>query len=349
MYIDLTGFNGEWFVNGQEIRQLQYGDDITWLSLSDLTHALGGSTLTGAISSLGKSTIYEWTAVIPVPDSKARIYITLSTANINALIISFPDKDHADMSYHFEIADTYTGWHGAFFGSSQNYDIMIDMDYFCSLMCEKGYLSPLLKKNQQNGNSLVRINGRDYFWPVPASRSAPHGFRPNKNGIAMLAYYHYIGNTNEKDAADLMAPEGSLVYAITTGTIKNVKQNKTSKGGAQGYLAVECKIPKSQQTDEQIENAMAENRASRDSFILAGDDGYTYYYTHLQPLSTNGISTGKRVNAGEYVAKVGNNAAADYRGSHLHISAVPTGYEADSPYGDFYLARDILPVLFSNR
>jgi len=87
----------------------------------------------------------------------------------------------------------------------------------------------------------------------------------------------------------------------------------------------------------------------RISVVKVSDDGYTYYYTHLEPNSTSVISDGRRVKAGDFVGKVGDNAAGDFRGEHLHISAAPTGLATDEPYGDFFLARDVLPVLFGNR
>jgi murein DD-endopeptidase MepM/ murein hydrolase activator NlpD len=145
-----------------------------------------------------------------------------------------------------------------------------------------------------------------------------------------------------------MATEGSNVYAITDGTIRNINRDYTSEGGAKGYLRVN-NIPTDQQTAELVEQAIRDKVALRDSFHLVGDDGYTYYYTHLQPNSTLGISNGSRVCAGDYVGKVGDYAASDFAGSHLHISAAPTGSAVDKPYGKFTLTMDILPILYYYR
>jgi len=226
---------------------------------------------------------------------------------------------------------------------------LVALEYFQKLMCMLGYKM-----------SHERSVESDYYWPVPNSSTAPHGTRPDRNGVAKPAYHHYSGGANEKDAADLSAPEGSIVYAITGGTIRGISRNRTSDGGARGYLMVTHRITvpsnKNQRTEEQQRlTNQARNepdeagRAPRDSFYIVGDDGYTYYYTHMQPNSTSCISNERRVLAGEPVGKVGNSAAADFSSPHLHISAVPSGREVDAPYGDFFLARDLLPVLFKNR
>ena len=113
-------------------------------------------------------------------------------------------------------------------------------------------------------------------------------------------------------------------------------------------------IKSGKRTDEQkrlINEAISKKVALRDSFYLIGDDNYIYFYTHLKPNSTNNISEGQRVSAGDPLAEVGDDAAGDFRGSHLHISAVSTesGISPDNPYGDFFLARDLLPLLYNNR
>lgn len=61
-----------------------------------------------------------------------------------------------------------------------------------------------------------------------------------------------------------------------------------------------------------------------------GDDGTTYYYTHLEGHPTN-ISSGQRVNAGTVVGFLGNSGNARYTSPHLHFEIRPGGV-AVNPY-----------------
>lgn len=61
-----------------------------------------------------------------------------------------------------------------------------------------------------------------------------------------------------------------------------------------------------------------------------GDDGTTYYYTHLESHPTN-ISSGQRVGAGTVVGFLGNSGNARYTSPHLHFEIRPGGV-AVNPY-----------------
>lgn len=97
--------------------------------------------------------------------------------------------------------------------------------------------------------------------------------------------------------ADVMGPMGAPVYAITDGVI--TRHSNSSLGGI--------------------------------SLYLQGDDGSTYFYTHLRGYAPLG-SVGTRVEAGEHVAF--NGATGNARGGapHIHFERHPGGGSAVNPY-----------------
>jgi len=165
----------------------------------------------------------------------------------------------------------------------------------------------------------IRISN-NYAFPVYGITSRSPNYRS----------YHKTSTGAYRDAADISAPQGTPVLAITSGTIANLKVNTISNGGRTNCTPLGID-------------------PSRDSFWLKGDDGYTYYYTHLTPHSTTvaGITNGKRVAAGTVLGSVGGNGAGDCRGSHLHISASPTsaGGKAVDDYAGSWLTHKLLPGL----
>ncbi|TVR35207.1 MAG: hypothetical protein EA388_07570 [Nitriliruptor sp.] len=96
---------------------------------------------------------------------------------------------------------------------------------------------------------------------------------------------------------DVMGPMGSPVYAFTSGVIS--RHSNSRLGGI--------------------------------SLYLRGDDGNTYFYTHLQGYAGAG-AVGNRVEAGEHVAYNGNTGNARGGAPHIHFERHPGGGSAVNPY-----------------
>ena len=88
-------------------------------------------------------------------------------------------------------------------------------------------------------------------------------------------------------ATDIFAPEGTELYAITSGVIASL-----STSGSGGIM-----------------------------LMLAGNDGHGYGYMHLQSYAA-GIVVGKQVKAGELVGYVGRTGTLNSP-AHLHIQVYP--------------------------
>lgn len=95
---------------------------------------------------------------------------------------------------------------------------------------------------------------------------------------------------------DIMGPMGSPVYAFTSGVIS--RHSHSRLGGT--------------------------------SLYLAGDDGYTYFYAHLQAYTTKG-AVGTRVQAGTQIATNGNTGNARGGAPHVHFERHKGG-AASNPY-----------------
>ncbi|CAN5505080.1 hypothetical protein BH23ACT7_BH23ACT7_09430 [soil metagenome] len=96
---------------------------------------------------------------------------------------------------------------------------------------------------------------------------------------------------------DMFAPMGADVYAITAGTIS--RQSTSRLGGLGLYLS--------------------------------GDDGNVYYYAHLKGILP-GYTPGRRVQAGELVARNGDSGNARGGAPHIHLEVRPGGTAPVSPY-----------------
>ena len=98
---------------------------------------------------------------------------------------------------------------------------------------------------------------------------------------------------HDYNAADIMAPEGSTIVAATSGTVNYTKVNGSGAAGG-----------------------------NRDSLSIKSANGNIWYYTHAKPNSMV-VKEGQTVSAGDKLMVVGNKAAADNTGTHLHIDELP--------------------------
>jgi peptidoglycan LD-endopeptidase LytH len=96
---------------------------------------------------------------------------------------------------------------------------------------------------------------------------------------------------------DIMGPMGAEVYAFTSGVIS--RHSNSTLGGI--------------------------------SLYLRGDDGSTYFYTHLQGYAPKG-AVGTRVEAGDHIAYNGNTGNARGGPPHIHFERAPGGGAAVNPY-----------------
>jgi peptidoglycan LD-endopeptidase LytH len=96
---------------------------------------------------------------------------------------------------------------------------------------------------------------------------------------------------------DIMGPMGAPVYAFTSGVIS--RHSNSRLGGI--------------------------------SLYLRGDDGNTYFYTHLQGYAPRG-GVGNRVQAGEHIAYNGDTGNARGGPPHIHFERHPGGGSAVNPY-----------------
>jgi peptidoglycan LD-endopeptidase LytH len=96
---------------------------------------------------------------------------------------------------------------------------------------------------------------------------------------------------------DIMGPMGAPVFAFTDGVI--ARHSNSRLGGI--------------------------------SLYLRGDDGSTYFYTHLQGFAPGG-AVGTRVQAGEHIAFNGDTGNARGGAPHIHFERHPGGGSAVNPY-----------------
>lgn len=102
-------------------------------------------------------------------------------------------------------------------------------------------------------------------------------------------------------AIDLMAKDGQPLVAVTNGKVIMSHSTDSSKGGI--------------------------------GLTILGDDGYTYYYAHLEYLDPT-IKSGKVVKAGDPVGRSGHTGNATASAPHLHfgISKPPHRTKGYFPY-----------------
>jgi len=95
------------------------------------------------------------------------------------------------------------------------------------------------------------------------------------------------GGARVHDAIDIMAPEGTPVFAATNGTVEKLF---FSNGGG-GITA----------------------------YVRSPDQRWSYYYAHLQSYAP-GLAEGQQVKQGQLLGRVGHTGNASPSGPHLHFA-----------------------------
>lgn len=104
------------------------------------------------------------------------------------------------------------------------------------------------------------------------------------------------------NAADISAPEGTVVLAVRGGTV--VGANPASGNCASSTIG--CNL------------------------TFKGDDGVLYYYAHMKERDP-ALKPGSKLTAGQAVARVGTKAMAINTHPHLHINALPGSKYSSQP------------------
>jgi murein DD-endopeptidase MepM/ murein hydrolase activator NlpD len=95
------------------------------------------------------------------------------------------------------------------------------------------------------------------------------------------------GGARVHDAIDIMAPEGTPVFAAADGSVEKLYY---SNGG--GGITV---------------------------YVRSPDMRWAYYYAHLQGYAP-GLAEGQRVKRGQFIGRVGHTGNASAEGPHLHFA-----------------------------
>jgi len=105
--------------------------------------------------------------------------------------------------------------------------------------------------------------------------------------------FNEVHNGHAHEAIDIMAPRGTPIHAVISGTIRKLFISKA--GGNTIY-----------------------------EFDDAGE--YCYYYAHLDHYAT-GLHEGMRIERGDIIAYVGSSGDADPGAPHLHFAVFKLGAE----------------------
>lgn len=128
-----------------------------------------------------------------------------------------------------------------------------------------------------------------------ASRTAPRisGRCPVPNATFTDTWGAPRSGGRSHQGTDLMAPRGSAVYAVADGRVRTAT---SSAGGI--------------------------------SLYLDADNGETYFYAHNQ---SNAVRSGQRVQAGDFIARVGSSGNAPSSAPHVHFER-QVGGRSVNPY-----------------
>lgn len=107
-----------------------------------------------------------------------------------------------------------------------------------------------------------------------------------KSGQLYDTYTHARSGGRTHDAIDIIAPEGTPVYATADGIIE--KLFNSVRGGITAYER-------------------------------SADGNWIYYYAHLASYAP-GLAEGQRVKRGQFIGRVGHTGDASAAGPHLHFA-----------------------------
>lgn len=143
---------------------------------------------------------------------------------------------------------------------------------------------------------LTTINGMTF--PVAATKKVIKG-GPYRDGKDTWCWAKTTNCHHDYNAVDVMVPEGTPIVAIKAGEIVSVSnQANGARGGKRAAIT-----------------------------MRADDDGGLWFMTHGTPGSAT-VTKGQKVASGAHLMTVGNSAAADNTGPHLHIDMLPPQFKS---------------------
>jgi len=142
---------------------------------------------------------------------------------------------------------------------------------------------------RQRAQSNSRTNFADPGPPAPTNGNYACPLSPSVTSFIDSWGYPRSGGRRHK-GTDIMGPMDSPVYAYTDGVISRHSNNRL--GGI--------------------------------SLYLTGEDGFTYYYAHLNGYTSQG-AVGTVVSAGDHIAYNGATGNASASAPHVHLEQHPAG------------------------
>ena len=144
---------------------------------------------------------------------------------------------------------------------------------------------PALEPNEGMRTRQAQSRSGELLFPVPGV----------KRSDVIDTYYQQRGEGRIHEASDIMAPEGTPVFAVTDGSIKKLFQSK------QGGLTI---------------------------YHFDSAERYCYYYAHLQRYADN-VREGMQVTRGQVIGYVGTTGNAAPDAPHLHFAIFELGPEKE--------------------
>ena len=161
------------------------------------------------------------------------------------------------------------------------------IEYGKTVLEQFGGNAVLSSQGSCSNNTSISING--FWFPLETTKSVLlEGVDGTTWGCPESPTNCHHSNYN---AADIIAPEGTIVVAATRGTIQ-MRREELGGGGS--------------------------------SVVVLGDDGNTYFYTHMKYNSLVAPEFGETIQGGDEIGQVGSASQATDTISHLHFDALPT-------------------------